>query len=643
MRKYSPFRISSRMKSNTFKPSGYWDDEKNVLQFLSEIKQKLNLNSPKDWKILSGKTIQLYGGGTLLKKYSLFDIKCMGCPEGKLIYQKPIKPPGYWENEENIFQFLQEVKEKYNLKTSTDWNSLTNKKISKLGGSSILKKYSIYDLKCMACPEGENDFNLPSKPPGYWENEECVKKFLEKFKEKYNLKQPEDWNSITKAQIKKFGGTTLFNSYSLYQLKCLGCTEGNFTPVHHKSKGFWRNIDNVQQFLIELKEKLNFQNFDDWNSLNKEHILNNGGRGLLSCYSLYQLKCLGFPDGKNKFSKPTKPTGYWHNHENVKSYLKELKENLNLKTPEDWNSITQQQVQLHGGNGLLKKHSIYELKCIGCPEGKSIFNKPNKKIGFWEKQENIQKFLDKVKVELNFHTPEEWNTLNTKQIIALGGSRLLKFYTIFEIKCMACPEGRLLYNQPTIYKSPGFWNSQQNIDNFINHLKTNLKIQSPEDWKRVSKSQICELGGNGLLLKIPHDEFIKKQISNSKTIIQENSKNKGRSSQRWLFLQIQSIFPGEEIVEDYFHSEISRETGFPVQFDIFLVQKNIAIEYHGQQHYEDIPFAFASLELYNNRDNEKKLLCKKYGIDLIIIPYWWDNSIESLQSTIISKLNKETS
>ena len=110
-----------------------------------------------------------------------------------------------------------------------------------------------------------------------------------------------------------------------------------------------------------------------------------------------------------------------------------------------------------------------------------------------------------------------------------------------------------------------------------------------------------------------------------------------KSSQRWLFLQVQKLFPGEEIVEDYFHSEISRKTGFHVQFDVYLVKKKIAFEYQGKQHYEDVPEIFSSVELYKYRDKEKRILCKEFGIKLIIIPYWWDTTAESL----IEALGKE--
>ena len=75
-----------------------------------------------------------------------------------------------------------------------------------------------------------------------------------------------------------------------------------------------------------------------------------------------------------------------------------------------------------------------------------------------------------------------------------------------------------------------------------------------------------------------------------------------------------------------------------------MIERNIAIEYHGKQHYEDIPAAARTSETYKYRDLEKQKVCSEHGIQLIVIPYWWDNKIDSLRETWDNKLNslKET-
>ena len=420
--------------------------------------------------------------------------------------------------------------------------------------------------------------------------------------------------------------------------------------------GLSRSYDwkqNTQLFLNKIKKQNNLSTFEDWNAITQKQVRENGGGTLLKKYSMYDLKCMGFPDGKLQFNKSIKPKepGYWDNKSNILEFLGKLQKKYNLTSVHDWNSISRKHIQDNGGGALLKQYSMYDLKCFGYPDGKFIFekSKPYKPSGYWDNKNNIYKFIEELKVKYNLKTPDDWNLITRKQIQENGGRTLCQKYSMYEIKCMACPEGKFIFQKPIDY-----WNDESNRNRFIEKLKLKYNLKTPQDWKRVSFHQIKLLGGDWLLSN--NMEFLKStkisfEIQDSENenitkiqrfslreLIQSDFK---RSSQRWLFLQVQKLFPGEEIVEDYFHSEISRESGFSVQFDIFLINRNIAIEYHGQQHYEDMSAVFASLEMHKTRDLEKKKLCEKYGIQLIVIPYWWDNNLESLKKTLQESIDNE--
>ena len=641
---YRNINLSVQNEVRKSQPVGHWSFTENVHKFLSEIKEKYSFSTPKDWNSITGEHIKSNGGSSLLHKYSMYELKCMACPEGKSIFKNPKQISGYWDNQENILEFLSKIKEKYNVNTPEDWNSITTTHIQENGGSRLLNKYSMFELKCMACPEGKSIFKKPPQSSGYWENKENIKKFLFEIKKKYNLNSPEDWNSITQNCITSNGGSRLLKIYSIYELKCMACPEGksifNNPP---QPAGYWENKENVLQFLCELQQKYNLNTPEDWNSVSYNLIQFNGGSTLLLKYSIYDLKCMACPEGKLLFNSPKQSSKYWENEENILNFLAEIKEKYNLNTTEDWNSITGEHIKLNGGSRLLAKYSIFELKCMACPEGKSMFNKPNQSSGYWENQENIMKFLSDLKEKYNLKFPEDWNSISLKHIKSNGGSSLLHRFSMFELKCMACPEGKSIFKNPP--QPPGYWENEENIHNFIADMKYRYNLNSPEDWKRISRHQIISEGGCGLLNKNYLDTKIKFEIPNQQTkfiplskLISGSHTHK-RSSQRWLFLQIQKLFPREEIVEDYFHSEISRISGFNVQFDIFMIERNIAIEYHGKQHYEDIPAGFSNLETYQQRDTEKEKLCKEHGIQLIVIPYWWNNKLDSLKTYLYSKIN----
>ena len=468
--------------------------------------------------------------------------------------------------------------------------------------------------------------NNTRKSKGFWEKKENIQNFISKLGGSFNLTTLEDWKSLTIKQINLIGGKALLNKYSLYEIQCMGFPSGKehfSTPK--KSIGFWENEENVQKYLNELKIKLKLNSFDDWNSLTQKDIRENQGSSLLNKYSLHELKCIGYPNGKFKF---TNSPEFWKKKKNIDDFINEITNHFNLKSYDDWNLISKNQIEKVFGSQIFQHFSLHELKCLGYPNGELFFDK---KPGYWNKKENVEIFLLNLKGKLNLNTPSDWNLITSTQIKYYGGSSLLRLYSIYDLKCMGCPEGKLLFDKPIQQRPSGFWDKEENIRNFLLELKEILNIQTSDDWLRISNSQISANGGGGLISKYSKDKILRKYVPSvnlSKLDVISN-----RSSQRFLFLQIQKLFPQEEIVEDYYHSEISRKSSFAVQFDVYLVKKKIAFEYQGKHHYEDIP-SFGPVELYKQRDKEKINLCNEYGIKLIIIPYSWDNTIESLQNIL---------
>ena len=109
-----------------------------------------------------------------------------------------------------------------------------------------------------------------------------------------------------------------------------------------------------------------------------------------------------------------------------------------------------------------------------------------------------------------------------------------------------------------------------------------------------------------------------------------------KSEQRWLFLCIKKIYSNIYLIlEDYVSSSHTFEnSGIGIEIDIFIPALNLGLEYNGEQHYDDIPGSFSYIELYKDRDIEKKDICGNSEINLKLIPYWWDKNIDSLRSFI---------
>jgi hypothetical protein len=71
--------------------------------------------------------------------------------------------------------------------------------------------------------------------------------------------------------------------------------------------------------------------------------------------------------------------------------------------------------------------------------------------------------------------------------------------------------------------------------------------------------------------------------------------------------------------------------GSRLRFDFMLLDRKVAIECQGQQHYTPVRFggisqkrAKENLIVQEERDEQKRQFCKRKGIKLIELPYWYD-------------------
>ncbi|HFK1549176.1 TPA: hypothetical protein ACGXMZ_005101 [Bacillus albus] len=79
----------------------------------------------------------------------------------------------------------------------------------------------------------------------------------------------------------------------------------------------------------------------------------------------------------------------------------------------------------------------------------------------------------------------------------------------------------------------------------------------------------------------------------------------------------------EKLFDKKFVKDHSVLNGF--ELDGYNKELQLAFEYHGKQHYEHVEFFYSrgdmSLEYRKERDKLKENLCKKLGIELLVIPY----------------------
>jgi len=67
----------------------------------------------------------------------------------------------------------------------------------------------------------------------------------------------------------------------------------------------------------------------------------------------------------------------------------------------------------------------------------------------------------------------------------------------------------------------------------------------------------------------------------------------------------------------------------PLPFDFYLPLLGVCIEFNGSHHYKKTRYS-KNLNKRQQNDNLRKDYCERKGIDLLVIPHWEINNIESI-------------
>jgi len=256
-----------------------------------------------------------------------------------------------------------------------------------------------------------------------------------------------------------------------------------------------------------------------------------------------------------------------------------------------------------------------------------------------EGQKNVLDFLEYCKTQLDINKMEDWYKISRRQIKELGGKGLFSVYeNLGKALSFAYPQEKWVMGR-FIQCAHNVWRDQKNVRDFFDFCEKELYIECKEDWYRVSLVQISILGGVaryfgglGKALKIAYPDY-------PWNLSRFLSSEKGRKiSQRWLKVLLSKLLPeGTLIIENFHHPLLFWEenTTHKIEFDIWVPQYNLALEYQGEHHFHDLyGLGGGTIALHNERDSFKKTSACTHGICFLTIPYWWDGTISSLAATL---------
>lgn len=260
-----------------------------------------------------------------------------------------------------------------------------------------------------------------------------------------------------------------------------------------------------------------------------------------------------------------------------------------------------------------------------------------KQLSFWKNIDHQKEFLESIALKFKIIHWEGWYRIPQKTVVENGGKTFLKhFYGNSLMKALLHIYPQYPWNIHLFGKLPrNHWNDILNQRKFFDSVGNKLGVKSYSDWYNIRNEDIKMQGGAGLLkhykdslseaLPLIYPEF--NWELNKKLFVQPFISK----AQMRLYNIVMELFPDSQVQMEGNHSRSKYNR--PVQFDIFIPSLHLAIEYQGEQHFED-SLKFGGSSEQHNRDVNKKELCEKNGITLIEIPYWWNGTKESIQATI---------
>ena len=409
-------------------------------------------------------------------------------------------------------------------------------------------------------------------------------------------------------------------------------------------KNYWANIDNQKQFFDNLYNTLKLNSLDDWYAVNTKIIHKFGGNGILSRYKGSKSKALQtvYPNYDWKITNWKQlPKNFWKDQNNIRNYIKEMELRLNIQKKEDWYSLPVYKVSKYLGTtrSLIHRDGLCKVLSIAYPEidwDYGLFHKVPQ--GFWIDPKNQLSTIESIAKKLNIKKLDDWYNVKYLDIVKYGGRGVIRYYNGDKLAMLKAIYPEHDWDRSLASHLPhNYWRDSGNIIKYIDGIRQLFCIKNKEDWYRVSLQQIKSTKG-GSIAKSGFFQALQHTYPDQKWDRDKIEMRDKRSDQRILKITIGKLFPHYHYYENYkFTSLLFEASGIAIEFDIFLPEINFAFEYQGQQHYNDMPGGFSSLEMITTRDQEKYHLCNINNIKIIQIPFWWDQSVDSLHTTIFCK------
>eukprot|EP01114_Cavostelium_apophysatum_P017882 TRINITY_DN5405_c0_g1_i1.p1 TRINITY_DN5405_c0_g1~~TRINITY_DN5405_c0_g1_i1.p1 ORF type:complete len:716 (-),score=103.25 TRINITY_DN5405_c0_g1_i1:1172-3319(-) len=642
----------------------YWTDLTNQRAFLNAFAEAANIRDKRQWAQVSQRQIITAGGRQLLRIYDNSIVDAL-----KAVYpnqewdehdfdnrEAPERRAyRYWLKRSNQRAFLDQIAEEFNVQNASDWIKVPIREVLQRGGSGLLHHYNDSFFSALVATYPDLHFNLKDfleagmngkVPKNYWADLNNQRRFMEEIREDLNIRDYKDWRKVTQKEIVSRGGRGFLDLYQGSLVKAVETLfpneELHLKGAFQKPRGYYGEVSNQRREFDHVAKVLGIQNFSNWPKVTLKEIRECGGAPLLKQYggSLYEALCAVYPEEQHKLNASdfhNVPKGYWADPANQKKFMDKIAEDLQIKKS-DWGRVSHREIYERGGGSLLTQHKGSLLAVL-----QAVYPEKNFADQILRRRTSSivehRMLLDSIGKELAIGKTSGWKGITTQQFVDKGGRPLLNHYgslskalAVLYPEDFALPENR---SNEVSKKPPGYWQDLKNQRDFLEQIARDFNLSCKEDWSKISIKDIIDKGGYMLLRQYNNSivwmlktVFPEQRITSSE-VIQQGFRSKAQQ-EIWEILK-QWI---DDLHFNYKHPDLAHAaSNKPMELDLYSPSLKLAIEYQGQQHFEETHRG--SLDKQKIRDEEKRAACSDLGITMVEIPFWWDRSESQLTATIL--------
>lgn len=334
---------------------------------------------------------------------------------------------------------------------------------------------------------------------------------MERVKARLGLvEKAREWKKVTVEDVREAGGGTLLqnNGNSVFRLLQLAYPEQRYRPEHVRTKvpkRYWKNVEVRKQFMREVASQLGISRPDQWKTVSRRLFLEMGGAGVLKEHGKsLKLAVAELVDGAAPYAPPDRKT-----YVTTREFLRAAAQTLGVTAIEDWRNVRNADIQaLPGGGAVLRRHGSSLLAALqdAFPEQEiSLHCVKRVPRNHWEELSNQRVALDRLAEKHGITEPSGWRKLKYRDVVAEGLAQVLRKYgnSVFRMLCAVYPEQDLKEHECRDHVTRHHWESAENRANFVQRLRLRHRLETPEDWRKISTHDIEAAGGLGLLNHYP--------------------------------------------------------------------------------------------------------------------------------------------